>query len=225
VTSVPYLACELLVLYVGVPAAIQAGVLSRLPILILLVAACACTAALVRDPTFDGARLWNAAGATAHAGGVLAELAVLSALLVAVTMWLAPDHLFDLVRTRPRLWAIVLLVYPLLSVYPQEIVYRAFFAHRYAPLLPLEAGRVVASAALFAFGHVFFPRPWIAMSLTFFGGLLFAYRYEESHSLLLVSIEHAVFGQLLFTIGLGRYFYAAPWPPPARVGEGLRCAR
>jgi hypothetical protein len=32
--------------------------------------------------------------------------------------------------------------------------------------------------------------------------------YEESHSLLLVSIEHAVFGQLLFTIGLGRYFYS-----------------
>lgn len=101
-----------------------------------------------------------------------------------------------------------MILYPVVSVYPQELIYRAFFAHRYAALLPLEGTRVVVGAALFALGHVFFPRPWIAMSLTFVGGLLFGYHYEESRSLLLASIEHALFGQLCFTVGLARYFYS-----------------
>jgi hypothetical protein len=65
----------------------------------------------------------------------------------------------------------------------------------------------VASAVVFAFGHVMFPRPWVAMGLTLLGGLLFGYHYAQSGSLLLVSIEHALFGQVLFTVGLGRFFY------------------
>ncbi len=203
-----WLAFELVVLYAGVPLAMLARVVPRVPILVLLVAAGACAWALVRDPTFDTRQLWNAAGAWAHARGMLLEFGALAALLVAVVAWRAPDQLFDLVSAQPRLWALVMVLYPVLSVYPQEIIYRAFFAHRYAALLPHEGARVVAGAALFALGHVFFPRPWIAMSLTFVGGLLFAYHYEASGSLLLASIEHALFGQLLFTIGLGRYFYS-----------------
>jgi hypothetical protein len=45
------------------------------------------------------------------------------------------------------------------------------------------------------------------MILTFFGGYLFAYTYAKTRSLLLVSIEHALYGCLLYTIGLGRFFY------------------
>jgi membrane protease YdiL (CAAX protease family) len=113
-----------------------------------------------------------------------------------------------MVRSRPRLWLLIMIAYPVFSVYPQEIVYRAFFFHRYAAILPTQTSMVVASAAFFALGHVFFLRPWIAMSLTFAGGLLFSYHYAISRSLLLASIEHALFGQLIFTIGLGRFFYS-----------------
>src|SRR5215472_6991428 len=103
---------------------------------------------------------------------MLAGFAVLGALIVAAVVWLAPEDLFDLVRHRPRLWLLVMVFYPVASVYPQEIIYRAFFFHRYGALFPTDAGRIVASAAVFAIGHVFFRRPWIAMTLTFVGGLL-----------------------------------------------------
>jgi membrane protease YdiL (CAAX protease family) len=138
---------------------------------------------------------------------MLSVFAVLALSLTAIVAWRAPDILFDLVRTRPRLWVLVMMFYPIVSVYPQEVIYRAFFFHRYAPLFPATTSRVVASAALFAFAHLSFPRRLVALSLSFVGGLLFGYHYAQSRSLLLASIEHALFGQLVFTVGLGRFFY------------------
>jgi membrane protease YdiL (CAAX protease family) len=202
-----YLACELAVLFVGIPAAMARRAIPRAPIPTLLVACAACVLALTRDPTFDRGALWNAHGALAHAGGVAGLFGLLALALAGIAAWLTPHTLFDFVREQPRLWALVMVFYPLVSVYPQEIVYRAFFFHRYAALFPDTATMAVASAAAFAFGHVMFPRPWVAMGLTLLGGLLFGYHYAVSRSLLLVSVEHALFGQVLFTVGLGRFFY------------------
>jgi membrane protease YdiL (CAAX protease family) len=219
-----YLSAELGVLFVGVPVALWLRALPRQPIVVLLLGSSACAAALLRDPSFDQTRLWNAPAAYAHLGGALAAAAVVAAVMAGAVRWWSPERLFDLVRKRPRLWLLVMLLYPVLSVYPQELIYRAFFAHRYAELFPSEGTRIVASAAFFAFGHVFFPRPWVAMGLTFLGGLLFAYHYELSRSLLLASIEHALFGQIAFTVGLGRFFYAgadrmAGGPPAATAAQ------
>jgi membrane protease YdiL (CAAX protease family) len=55
--------------------------------------------------------------------------------------------------------------------------------------------------------HIVFRNP-LAMALTFAGGILFAWRYEKTGSLFVSSFEHALYGCFLFTIGLGRYFYA-----------------
>lgn len=202
-----YLACELAILFVGLPAAMAFRVLPRAPIPVLLVAAGACTAALLRDPTFDRARLWNAPGALAHAPGMLLLFAALALALAALVAWLAPHALFDFVRSRPRLWLLIMVLYPLFSVYPQELVYRAFFFHRYAPLFPSAFACIAASSVVFALGHLMFPQPWVAMGMTLIGGVLFGYHYALSGSLLLASIEHALFGQALFTLGLGRFFY------------------
>jgi membrane protease YdiL (CAAX protease family) len=65
---------------------------------------------------------------------------------------------------------------------------------------------IVASAAAFAFLHIVF-RNTLAVALTFAGGLLFAFRYAETDSLLTSSVEHALYGCWLFTVGLGQYFY------------------
>lgn len=65
---------------------------------------------------------------------------------------------------------------------------------------------IVASAAAFAFLHIIF-RNWLAVGLTFAGGLLFAARYAGTGSLATSSFEHALYGCWLFTIGLGQYFY------------------
>lgn len=39
------------------------------------------------------------------------------------------------------------------------------------------------------------------------GGAFFATRFQRTRSLLTASVEHALYGILVFTIGLGEYFY------------------
>jgi membrane protease YdiL (CAAX protease family) len=65
---------------------------------------------------------------------------------------------------------------------------------------------ILASAVAFAFVHIIFRNP-IAVSFTLVGGLLFAWRYQQTDSLFTSSLEHALYGCLMFTIGLGDYFY------------------
>jgi len=104
------------------------------------------------------------------------------------------------------LWAAVMILYPVLSVYPQGIIYRSFLMHRYAPILPSGIVLIFVSAAAFAFMHIIFRNP-LAVALTFAGGILFAWRYSTTGSLFTSSLEHALYGCWLFTIGLGQYFY------------------
>src|SRR5262249_60664800 len=96
--------------------------------------------------------------------------------------------------------------YPLFSVYPQELLFRAYFFRRYQGLFGTGAGLIAAAALAFSFVHIIFGN-WISVALTLIGGVLFGMTYRQSGSLLLTSIEHAVFGNFLFTIGLGEYFY------------------
>jgi hypothetical protein len=161
---------------------------------------------LLRDPHFDRARLWNPGQLPSRLGAILAIFAV-----VALVIWLAarrfaPELQWSLVREHPGFWALVMVAYPVLSVYPQGLLYRAFFFERYESLFPGNWTMNLASAAAFAFLHIIF-RNWLAVGLTFCGGLLFATRYAETGSLATSSFEHALYGCWLFTVGLGQYFY------------------
>jgi len=100
----------------------------------------------------------------------------------------------------------VMVLYPVLSVYPQAIIYRAFFFARYRPLFPNTALLIAMSAVAFSFAHIIFRNP-IALTFTLVGGALFAWRYAETGSLFSSSVEHALYGCWMFTIGLGQYFY------------------
>jgi membrane protease YdiL (CAAX protease family) len=127
--------------------------------------------------------------------------------VVWVVVWLlAPELLFSFVRSNPVSWALVMVLYPVLSVYPQGIIYRSFLMHRYAALFPSGTLLIIVSAAAFAFMHIIFRNP-LAVALTFAGGLLFAWRYRVTGSLFTSSLEHALYGCWLFTVGLGQYFY------------------
>ena len=90
---------------------------------------------------------------------------------------------------------------------PQGIVYRSFIAHRYRPLFHTPRARIAASAVAFAAVHVVFDN-WIAPTFSLAGGVLFAWTYERAGSALPAAVQHALFGCLLFTLGLGWYFYA-----------------
>jgi membrane protease YdiL (CAAX protease family) len=137
---------------------------------------------------------------------VLLRFAVLAPLLTLIVWLAAPGQFLDLPRHKPILWAAIMLLYPALSVWPQEIIYRRFIFQRYGGLLGTDFKRIAASAAAFGFAHVIFLNVW-AVLLTLAGGVLFAQSYTRSGSLTAPSIEHALYGCLVFTIGLGRFFY------------------
>ena len=126
--------------------------------------------------------------------------------LVALLHRIHPDWLFSFVSSHPKFWIIVMFAYPILSVVPQGVIYRAFFRERYAGLFRNEAARTLVAAACFSFCHVFFLNVW-ALLLTFVGGLLFWRTYEKTGSLLLANLEHAIYGDLVFTIGYGGFLY------------------
>jgi CAAX protease family protein len=65
---------------------------------------------------------------------------------------------------------------------------------------------IIASALAFGFVHIIF-RNWLAVGLCAIGGPLFSLTYQTSGSLLLACLDHAIFGNFLFTIGLGNFFY------------------
>ncbi len=200
------LGLEFLLLFVALPLGYRFSPV-RIPALPLLwVVAGYAGWRLLADPQFDRARLWNLGQLPGRLGAILGIFA-----LAALAIWVGvrrftPDLEWSLVRQHPGLWGVVMAAYPVASVYPQGLLYRAFFFERYAALFPGKWAMIVASAAAFAFLHVIF-RNWLAVALTFAGGLLFAARYADTGSLAASSFEHALYGCWLFTVGLGQYFY------------------
>jgi len=200
------LALEFFTVFIAIPLLIYYRRIPNHPIPFLLVGATAAFFLLKHDPTFDSPRLFAWGNTRAVLIPILLRDFVCLLLLGLTVRFLAPDLLFSLVKKAPALWALVMLLYPLLSVYPQELLYRAFFFQRYAPLLGSGWGMLLASALAFGFVHIIF-RNTLAVFLCALGGLLFALTYYRSGSLLLACLEHALFGNFLFTIGLGQFFY------------------
>lgn len=113
------------------------------------------------------------------------------------------SKLFCVPLNNPKLWIIILLVYTFLSVWPQELIYRTFFFTRYERLFENKKLFIFVNAILFSLAHIFF-RNTLVIVLTFVGGLLFGITYLKTKSTLLVSIEHAIYGNWLFTVGMGQ---------------------
>jgi len=196
---------ELTLLYVGLPTLYLLGFvpLAKIPFLLLVVTG-VCVA-LAFDPSFDRRLLWNAAPLRGEWRRIVLTFAIGAAGLAVFTALLFPERLFDLPRTEPVTWLVLMFAYPLLSVFPQEVVYRTFFYHRYAPILPEQVLRIGLNAAAFGYMHIVYEN-WIAVVLTTIGGVLLARTYERTRSTLTASFEHALYGCLVFTIGLGEFF-------------------
>jgi membrane protease YdiL (CAAX protease family) len=199
-------ALEFSALFVVFPLLIYFRRIPNLPIPYLLVAATAVFFLLKHDSTFDSTQLFSWGDASAFLGALLLRDSICLAALALAVRALAPELLFSFVKKSPRLWALVMHLYPLLSVYPQELLYRAWFFHRYASLFGNGWGMLLASAIAFGFAHIIF-RNNLAVCLCILGGFLFSLTYHQSGSLLLTCLDHTLFGNFLFTIGLGQFFY------------------
>jgi len=201
-----YLAAEYAALFFGGTTLYNAKLRGTPPIPALLVLGLGATAYLRRSSGFDRAALWRP-DALRERIGPMAALAGISALgLTAAVAAVRRENLFELPRRNPWLWLAVMVLYPVLSVYPQELVYRSFLFHRYAPVFGDGLGLVAASAAAFGYVHIVFGS-WVSVVLSGAGGWIFALRYLQTNSLFTASVEHSVYGMLVFTVGLGRYFY------------------
>ncbi len=199
---------EFAVVYIALPMLMRIAVFDyRVPLFYALPPVLvAFVAFLYSDKSFslkkELARLPNAATLASILLIFLAGSLVVAALVAAVM----PDRLFSLASERPGLWVKIMTLYPLTSVLPQEFAYRVFFFHRYGVLFQSRWGLILANGLVFGFGHILF-RNWIAVGGTFLIGLLLAWRYERTRSFWAVYVEHVLWGWLVFTIGLGVYFF------------------
>ena len=174
-----------------------------LPVLWLV--ALLCGIALWRDPTFDRQILSWARRPASPWRRIALFLAIGTSAILAAILWLAPELVFDTPREQPLAWLVMLIAYPLLSVIPQEFVWRTFFMHRYRDLFGSRHAMVAASALTFGLGHIIFLHP-LPVVLTAIAGVAFGYTYLRARSLWPVVFEHALYGCMLFTVGLGSYF-------------------
>lgn len=193
-----------------------------------------CLGLLLIDRSFPRRTLWNFRAARPVLVPVLVRFVVLAALLTALTWQLQPGsalraalgsvgpgaawlgagtELFSIPRHRPGLWLFIMVLYPVFSVWPQEVLYRAFFFHRYGRILPLPWLRVAMSGFVFGYMHIVFMN-LLAPTLCVLGGLLFARTYERTRSVFAASFEHALYGCWVFTVGLGSYFYGGSYGGP-----------
>ena len=204
------LAVEFGVLFGAVPVLLATDLINAPLIPVLLAFTAAIFVLLVRDSTFDRRCLWLGPGGWLRTRGefrrILLWFAVLGGALSVLVVIFMPERWLSLPREKTTLWAIIMVAYPVFSVYPQEVVWRAFLHHRYRQLFSGRWSLIAASAVAFGVMHVVFEN-WIAVVLTLMGGVLFAHTYERSRSTLAVSVEHALYGCLVFTIGLGWFFY------------------
>lgn len=146
---------------------------------------------------------------TADLTPLFKTLAIVSLPLLLLTLILLPDRFLFLPLEHPQYWLLLLLIYPVFSVIPQELVFRTYFFHRYKKIFKNKSLRAVLGSISFGLAHLIYGN-WIAVALSFLASLIFSFRFIESKSTALVVIEHSLMGLVIFTLGLGYYFVAQP---------------
>lgn len=134
--------------------------------------------------------------------GVSIKFVVIAFLTIGYMLLTSKSDLFHVLFQKPQMWVIILFVYAMFSVYPQELIYRTLYFQRYASLFKSKSLFVFINAIVFSLAHIFY-RNSLVILMTFLGGILFALTYDKTKSTLLVSIEHAIYGCWLFTVGMG----------------------
>ena len=202
-----WLITELLFLVIGLPALLFAVLPLKL-LLPIIWAAALYGYGITRYTLPDSlAAWWGRSDITwVNLKPILRRFLLNAALLTLATWYFAPQLLFNFILNQPLFWLVIMILYPILSVIPQEIIFRSFFFSRYATIFPKPWMMILASGFAFSLAHILFHN-WIAPVLCLAGGVIFASTYQRHPSLLLVSLEHALYGDFLFTVGLGRYFY------------------
>ncbi|MFQ5567254.1 MAG: type II CAAX prenyl endopeptidase Rce1 family protein [Paracoccaceae bacterium] len=192
-------------LFAGVPVA-MAVFFGHYPLFpVILAFACLALVLLALTPGFSPRELLR--GPVAGQWKLIAAFALAgAALCFGLALALVPERLLELPRHRFGLWLLIMLAYPLLSAAPQELIYRTLFFRRYGALFAGDKLALAANVAVFAFAHLFYMN-LLTFGLTAVAGLVFGVVYLRFGSVLLTTVLHGLAGQLVFTSGLGVFFY------------------
>jgi hypothetical protein len=197
---------ELAGLFLLLPLLLRWGVVALPRLVVLGLVAAGCIALLWRDPAFDRRRLFSIGDLRGSLSAIAVRGLAAAAVVVALVLALQPGALLAWPRKDPALWLAGIAIYPFLSAWPQEVVYRVFFFHRYRGLFADPRSLVAANAVAFGTLHTVYPN-LVAPLLSLPAGLLLALTYRRTRTVGPVWLEHVIYGLLLFTLGLGEFFY------------------
>lgn len=139
----------------------------------------------------------------AEAGLIILAVMATGVVILSVTQ---PERLFALTRHAPRWMLFILLLYPLLSALPQELIFRALFFHRYGALMPGRWAALAVNAAVFSLAHLMYWNP-IVLVMTAIGGWLFGRAYLD-RGFPAAWFLHMIAGNSVFLVGMGGWFYS-----------------
>ncbi len=204
------LVAEMGLIYIGAPLAVAIAVHDlHLPVFIALMPVLGIVLmCLLVDPTFSIKRELTRGFGLATLCSILAVFAVGGGAVTYYVVTFHPDWFLEFPRNRPETYKRIMLLYPAMSVVVQELVYRTFYFHRYGALFGRAWWLAIGlNGVLFGLGHIV-----IGTELAVYGsmatGTLFATRYAMTRSFWAVFLEHTLWGALVFTVGLGRFFFA-----------------
>jgi hypothetical protein len=200
---------EMVLLYGAAPFAVDRAVhAGGVPVFIALLPVLAIVLVfLMLDRTFSLRRELSRGFSLAQLASIIAVFVIGGGAVAYYVAQVHPDWFLEFPRNRPETYMRIMLLYPLMSVIAQELVYRTFYFHRYGMLFGRAWWLAIAlNGILFGFGHIVVGTP-LAIYGTMVTGVLFAWRYAMTRSFWAVFIEHTLWGGLVFTVGLGRFFF------------------
>ncbi len=175
------------------------------PVLLLL--ALGCMIYIASSKEFELPILWNTRNFLSHIKQILITLIGIGIAIGTLTYLFFGDRFLVFPINRPHAALTFVLLYPLLAALPQEIIFKCFFFHRYRSIFPGPLPLIFFNGLSFGLFHLWYGN-FIAPILSIFAGMILAYRYLQTKSLLLVSIEHGLMGILLYVVGMGWFFYS-----------------
>lgn len=162
---------------------------------------------LLADRSFSLARELTRGFGWRALSGIVVVFVLAGGAVAAYMQAIHPNLFLEFPTRRPETFKRIILLYPLMSVIVQELVFRTFFFHRYGPLFGRQITlAILINGLLFGYAHIVMGNTFAVWS-TAIVGCLFAYRYVSTRSLWAVWLEHSLWGALVFTVGLGRWFF------------------
>lgn len=202
--SSAYMVFEFLLFFVFIPFITAEFLEGWWKVIPLLLIALFFSTLLLKDPEFDRRNFTRFD--SSYFRKSIPRIIIISIVLVWFTFWIFPDLFFLYPMEHFWNFLITLFLYPVVSVLPQEVIYRMYFFHRYKSIVPEKYLLMLSNAVIFGLTHLIYDN-LVAPIATFLVSWIFIFNYLKTQSLLNVSLEHYIYGLVMFTAGFG-YFFA-----------------